>query len=29
MDTVGCEYDFVVEFFGSDEVFENIFGKAM
>ncbi|KAL1530751.1 hypothetical protein AB1Y20_001650 [Prymnesium parvum] len=29
MDTVGCEHDFVVEFFGGDEIFENIFGKSI
>lgn len=29
MDTANCEYDFVVEFFGSDELFDNIFGKAI
>lgn len=29
MDTVGCEHEFVVEFFGSEDIFENIFGKAI
>lgn len=29
MDTVGSEYDFIVEFFGTDAVFDNIFGKAI
>jgi len=29
MDTVGSEHAFVAEFFGTDEVFDNIFGKAI
>jgi len=28
-DTVGCEYDFMSEFFGEVDAFENIFGKAI
>lgn len=29
LDTVGCEYDFMTEFFGATEAFENIFGKSI
>lgn len=29
LDTVGCEYDFMADFFGTTEAFENIFGKSI
>jgi len=29
LDTVGCEYDFMSEFFGGTDSFENIFGKSI
>lgn len=29
LDTVGCEYDFMTQFFGAIEAFENIFGKSI
>ena len=29
LDTVGCEFDFMSEFFGGTESFENIFGKSI
>jgi hypothetical protein len=29
LDSVSCEFDFMVEFFGGTEGFDNIFGKAI
>ena len=29
LDTVGCEFDFMMEFFGGTDSFENIFGKSI
>jgi len=29
LDTVGCEYEFMADFFGATEAFENIFGKSI